>query len=127
MHSDPIADLLTRIRNAVKAHHQTVEVPYSKIKENILQILKKHNFIEDYTVVKTGQFPMLEITLNEERKELNLTRVSKPGQRIYIKKEQLKQIRSGLGLTIVSTSQGLMTNSEAHRKSLGGELICEVY
>mgnify|MGYP003442805582 FL=1 len=127
MHSDPIADLLTRIRNAVKAHHQTVEVPYSKIKENILQILKKHNFIEDYTVVKTGQFPMLEITLNEERKELNLRRVSKPGQRIYIKKEQLKQIRSGLGLTIVSTSQGLMTNSEAHRKSLGGELICEVY
>lgn len=127
MHSDPIADLLTRIRNAAKAHHQTVEVSHSKIKENILAILKRYKFIEDYRVSENGGFKTLEINLNEARKDLHLRRISKPGQRIYIKNDQLKQIRSGLGLTIVSTSQGLMTNTEAYKKSLGGELICEVY
>lgn len=127
MHSDPIADLLTRIRNAAKAHHQTVEVSHSKIKENILVILKRHGFIEGYRSTEIGGFKGLEISLNEARKDLHLRRISKPGQRIYIKSDQLKQVRSGLGLTIVSTSKGLMTNAEAYKQSLGGELICEVY
>lgn len=127
MHSDPIADLLTRIRNAVSAHHETVEVSHSKIKENILQILKEHKFIADFRVGKNGEFKTLEIILSEDRKKLHLRRVSKPGQRIYVQKDQLKKVRSGLGLTIVSTSKGLMTNSQAYNQKLGGELICEVY
>lgn len=127
MHTDPIADLLTRIRNASKARHEITSVPHSKIKENILRILKNKGFIEDYSVETEGKFKVIEISLKEELSNINIKRVSKPGQRIYIKKDELRPIKSGIGISIVSTSKGLMTNSEARRQNLGGELICEIY
>lgn len=128
MHSDPIADLLTRIRNGHKAHHQSVTIPYSTIKEGILAIIKAKGFIESYSVneVRAG-IKEIEVTFGEGAKQMHLKRVSKPGQRIYIKKADLKPIKSGLGFTIISTSKGLMTNGEAYSKNLGGELICEIY
>jgi len=127
MNTDPIADLLTRVRNAVNAHHQSVRLPYSKIKEGIVKILKEKNYVEDYEIEQENQFKFIKITLNSERTDLTLKRVSKPGQRIYIKQSELKAIRKGLGIVILSTSKGLMTNMEAKRQNLGGELICEVY
>lgn len=127
MHTDPIADLLTRIRNASRAHHESVVVSHSKMKENILQILKERGFIEDYKTDKEGQFPALNIELKEDRKDLSLVRVSKPGQRIYVKKDEIKKVKSGLGIAIISTSKGLMTNLDARKANLGGELICEIY
>lgn len=128
MYTDPIADLLTRIRNATKAHHEKVSLPYSKVKENIVKVMKDKKFVEDY-IVSTDKknFKTLEITLKEDRPEINLKRISCPGQRIYIKRENLKMIRSGLGITIVSTSKGIMSNVEARKQNLGGELICEIF
>ncbi|MBI2634263.1 30S ribosomal protein S8 [Candidatus Peregrinibacteria bacterium] len=126
MYTDPIADMLTRIRNAIMAHHETVTVPYSKIKEEILRIMKANKFINEYADEAEGSHKLLRITLNEERVGLTLTRVSKPGQRIYLKKDKLKPLKSGLGIRILSTSKGLMTNSEAKKQNIGGELICEI-
>jgi small subunit ribosomal protein S8 len=127
MNTDPIADLLTRIRNAVSAHHQSVRVPYSKIKEGIVKILKEKKFVDDYEIEQETQFRFINIELNDEKRDLTLKRISKPGQRIYIKQTDLKAIKKGLGIVIVSTSKGLMTNTEARRENLGGELICEVF
>lgn len=127
MHTDPIADLLTRIRNAVRAHHEKVNAPYSKTKESIIKVMKQKGFIEDYKVETEGKFKNLSITLKEGRKDLSLTRISKPGQRIYIKNSELRTVKSGLGIVIISTSKGIMTNLEARKLSLGGELLCEVY
>lgn len=128
MHSDPIADLLTRIRNAVQAHKNSTSVPYSKIKEKTLEILKNKSFILDYKVEKKdGPTSDIKIDLNEEIKNLNLKRISKPGQRIYIKSSEIKKVRNGLGIQIISTSSGLLTGEEAKKQKLGGELICEVY
>lgn len=125
MHSDPIADLLTRIRNASRAHHETVTLSHSKVKENILNVMKMKEFIEDYKTTTEGGFKILEITL-KENPSISLKRVSKPGQRIYIKKEDLRTVKSGLGFQIISTSKGLMTNSQAKKQNLGGEIICEI-
>lgn len=128
MNTDPIADLLTRIRNASRVHHATTHVPHSKVKENVLKVLKEKNFISDYKVESDKKnFKSILITLNEDRSDITLKRVSKPGQRIYIKKEDLKIIKSGLGITIISTSKGIMTNLEANKRNLGGELLCEIY
>lgn len=127
MVTDPIADLLTRVRNAVKARHSKTVVAYSKLKVAILEVLKKNNFVEGYKVVKIGNFDHLEITLNPKFRELHLKRISKPGQRIYLKKGELKPVLSGYGIGVISTSQGVMTTSEAQKSGLGGELICEVW
>lgn len=127
MNTDPIADLLTRIRNALNAHHETTSVPYSRMKESILSILKDKKFILGYEVQEEGGMKVMEIQLDESMPDLNLKRVSKPGQRIYVKYDELQSIKSGLGIQIVSTSKGLMSGSEARKKKLGGELVCEVY
>lgn len=127
MHTDPIADLLTRIRNASRASHQLVTIPYSKIKENILKIMMDKKFIDSYKVEGEGKLKVVTVTLIEDLAELNLRRISKPGQRIYVKREDLKRVRSGLGLSIISTSKGLMTNQEARKNNMGGEVICEIY
>lgn len=126
MHTDPIADLLTRILNAAKAQHETVTVPYSKIKGNILKIMKAHGFIENYSVEKEAVHQSIKITIRDDKRDISIKRISKPGQRIYMKKEELKPVKSGLGINIISTSKGLMTNSEARKQNLGGELICEI-
>jgi len=125
MTTDPIADLLTRIRNASRADLTMCSAPYSKVKENILKILLDKKFIVKFEKT-TDQFPELIITLDETR-PINLKRISKPGQRIYEGKENMKTIRSGTAIQIVSTSKGLMTTDEARRAKIGGEIICEVY
>ncbi len=128
MNTDPIADLLTRIRNASHAHHEKVYLPHSKLKENILEVMKKYKFIENFSVeLDDNKFKTITIVLKEDRPEIALKRISCPGQRIYIKKSDLKIIKSGLGIQILSTSKGLMTNFEAKKQNIGGELICEIY
>jgi len=127
MVTDPIADLLTRVRNAVKARHTKTVVTYSKLKLAIVEVLKKHEFIEDYKVVKSGSFDEIEILLNPSHSSLHLKRVSSPGQRIYIKTNQLKPVLNGYGIGIISTPKGVMTTMEAKKTGLGGELICEVW
>jgi small subunit ribosomal protein S8 len=127
MNTDPISDLLTRIRNSINAHKYVVNAPYSKIKENIVRIMKERKFIDDYKVDEENNFKILKIELNEDRSDLTLKRVSKPGQRIYVKSTELKTIKSGLGIRIISTPKGLMTNLDARKQNLGGEILCEIY
>lgn len=128
MNTDPIADLLTRIRNASRAHHEKVHMPHSKLKENILEVMKRQKFIENFSVESDDKkFKTIIIVLKEDHPEISLKRISCPGQRIYIKKDALKAIRSGLGIQILSTSKGVMTNFEAKKQNIGGELICEIY
>ncbi len=127
MHTDPIADLLTRIRNAYGAHHEDLSIGHSKMKEHVVKILKDHGFVESYEVEEQKPFKILNITLKDTLDKLTFKRISKPGQRIYIKNVDLKAVKSGLGLRIISTSKGLMTNSEAKKQKLGGELVCEIY
>jgi len=127
MVTDPIADLLTRIRNAVKAKHTKTTVTYSKLKLSILEVLKKKKFILDYAVVKPDKFEEIEVQLNPDFESLNLKRISKPGQRIYMKHAQLKTVLNGYGIGVVSTPKGVMTTSEAKKMGVGGELLCEVW
>jgi small subunit ribosomal protein S8 len=127
MITDPIADLLTRISNAVKARHGRTSVPYSKLKTTILDVLKKNKFISDFKVVKSGSFDEIEIQLNSEQKALNLKRISKPGQRIYLKKNEIKPVLRGFGISVVSTPKGVMTGDEARKNGVGGEIICEIW
>lgn len=127
MYTDPISDLLTRIRNASNANHTALSMPYSKIKENILKIMQEKGFIENFKKEKEGDRDILNIELKDTGKSLTLNRISKPGQRIYTKYSDLKPVKSGLGVIIISTPQGLMTNLEARKKHLGGEILCEIY
>jgi small subunit ribosomal protein S8 len=131
MHSDPIADLLTRIRNGVQAHLVTVDIPHSKIKVEIVKILEAEGYITGHEISNETKFPMIRVTLryDAKRKPLihHIARVSKPGLRVYKPITDLKPLRSGLTTRIVSTSSGLMTDREARRKRVGGEVICEVY
>lgn len=131
MHSDPIADLLTRIRNGARAHLPTVEIPHSKIKIEICKILESEGYIKGHEVSTESKFPQIKIHLryDNKRKPLitHIARVSKPGLRIYKGNSEIKPLRSGLGTQIVSTSQGLMTDREARRKHMGGEVLCEVW
>jgi len=127
MYTDPIADLLTRIRNGITAHHESAIVPHSKIKENILKVMKEKGFIEDYKIEEHKGIKNIKIIFAEKHYDMTLKRVSSPGQRIYIKKENIKPIKNGLGISIISTSKGIMSNVEAKRNQLGGELLCEIY
>jgi small subunit ribosomal protein S8 len=131
MHSDPIADLLTRIRNGARAHLMTVDVPHSKIKIEILKILEAEGYIKSHEVTTETKFPTIKIHLryDAKRKPLitHIARVSKPGLRVYKGADDLRPVRSGLATRIVSTSTGLMTDREARRRKLGGEVLCEVY
>ena len=127
MYTDPIADLLTRIRNAIAAHHTEISVPYSKVKENIVKIIKDRKYIKDYDTEEIDNHKILNIYFFEDQKPLTLKRISCPGQRIYRQSRDIKGLRSGLGITILSTSKGIMTHSEAKKNNLGGEVICEIY
>lgn len=127
MLTDPISDLLTRIRNAAGARHNDLRMPYAKLKENILKILKEKGYIKNFSVMKDGKFPELFIEFNENSDRMTIRKVSKPGQRIYRKYEQLFRVNNGYGISIVSTSKGIMTGDDARKSKLGGELLCEVY
>lgn len=131
MHSDPIADLLTRIRNGAQAHLTTVDVPHSKIKVEIVKILEAEGYITGHEITTESKFPTIKVHLryDAKRKPLinHLARVSKPGLRVYKPSGDLKPIRNGLATRILTTSQGLMTDREARRRKIGGEVLCEVY
>jgi len=127
MYTDPIADLLTRIRNGLNAHHESVSVPHSVMKENILKVLKSKGFIKEFKVSEKGAHKNIEIILDEEKKGITIKRISSPGQRIYVKSRDLKPVKSGLGIRVISTPKGVMSNVEASKQKLGGEIICEVY
>lgn len=128
--TDPIADMLTRIRNAQRANHIKVQMPSSNFKLAIAKILKKEGYIEDVIQYKKGFKVTLEIVLkkNEEKYAISeIQRVSKPGQRVYVGKNRIPKILNGYGLAIISTSQGLMTNEDAKEKGLGGEIVFKVW
>lgn len=128
--TDPIADMLTRIRNANRQHHETVMVPASKLKADIAEILKNEGFIKGYKVEGEGPIKNINITLKyrgNDRVITDLKRISKPGLRVYAKAADMPQVLNGLGIAIVSTSQGVMTGKDAKAKSLGGEVLAYVW
>jgi small subunit ribosomal protein S8 len=128
--TDPIADMLTRIRNAIMASHDAVLIPSSKIKLAITKILKEEGFIERYEILKGQPAPMIKIRLkytDDQPAILGLERVSKPSLRVYVEKRQIPRVYGGLGISILSTSKGIMTGQEAWRQHLGGEIICYVW
>lgn len=124
--TDPIADLLTRIRNAQMANKNEVSAPYSKIKEDICKVLKNGKFIGDYSVEKNGKFSELSIEFTDTYPSLELKRVSRPGQRIYIKHTDIPRVKNGMGIGIMSTPKGIMNTKEAKKNQLGGELLCTI-
>ncbi|MCL4368277.1 MAG: 30S ribosomal protein S8 [Actinobacteria bacterium] len=131
MHTDPIADMLTRIRNANKALHSQVELPTSNMKVELARILKSEGYITDYKVVKGESFDqlLLELKYTEDRRRVisSVKRVSKPGRRIYAKKDSLPKVLGGLGVAVLSTSRGMMTAREAKRLGVGGEVVCFIW
>ena len=128
--TDPIADMLTRIRNANRQHHETVMVPASKLKVDIAEILKNEGFIKGYKVEGEGPIKNIVITLKyrgNERVITDLKRISKPGLRVYAKVNEIPKVVNGLGIVILSTSQGLMTDKEARAKQVGGEVLAYIW
>ena len=130
--NDPIADMLTRIRNANTAKHDTVDVPSSKMKLAIAEILYKEGYIKKYDVIDDGPFKSIHITLKygEDKNEKIITglkRISKPGLRVYAGKEELPKVLGGLGIAIVSTNIGVITDKEARKQGVGGEVLCFVW
>lgn len=132
---DPIADMLTRIRNAQRAGHKEVVIPFSKMKLAIAEILQQRNFIESVKKEMGEKFPALKVVLKYEvvsNTEKNpaireITRVSRQGQRIYVQSSGIKQVKNGYGISIISTSKGMMTGDKAKKLGIGGELVCEVW
>lgn len=130
MVTDPIADMLTRIRNANQMRYKEVEVPASKIKNEIARILKSTGFIVDYKVKKNNIQDVLVLSLkyvDKERVITGLKRISKPGLRVYVKAEEVPTVLNGLGIAILSTSKGIMTDKEARENSLGGEVLAYIW
>ncbi|MFN3728884.1 MAG: 30S ribosomal protein S8 [Fimbriimonadaceae bacterium] len=131
MHSDPIADLLTRIRNGSRARMDSVEAPHSTVKLQILKILQEEGFIKGFEVTQDSKFPKIRIDLrfDSRRRPIihGLKRVSTPGLRVYRGASELRPVRSGLSTRIVSTNLGVMTDREARKRGVGGEVVCEVW
>lgn len=129
--TDPIADFLTRIRNANMVYHERVEAPASKIKRAIAEILKEEGFIKDYEYIEDGKQGILRIYLkygpDKKRVITGLKRISKPGLRVYARKDSIPKVLGGLGIAIISTSKGIMTDKQARKEGLGGEVICYVW
>jgi small subunit ribosomal protein S8 len=129
--NDPISDFLTRVRNAVGARHNTVDVPASGLKAEICRVLKEEGFISDYIVSDEPKPGLIRVTLKytAERAPVlqGVRRVSRPSLRRYLGAEDIKQVRSGLGIAIISTSKGVMTGRKAREQKVGGELLCEVW
>ena len=129
--TDPIADFLTRIRNANSVNHEKVEIPASKIKRTLAEILKAEGLIKDFEMIEDGKQGVLRLYLkygpNKEKVITGLKRISKPGLRVYAKKDQVPRVLGGLGIAVISTSQGIMTDKEARKRGLGGEVLCYVW
>ena len=129
--TDPIADMLTRIRNANMVSHESVEMPSSKLKVELAKLLKSEGFIADYSEETKGKFKVLTITLKYDDKHkpviTKLQRVSKPGLKTYTKSKNIPQVLGGMGIAIISTSKGLLTDRKARKENLGGEVLCYVW
>ena len=131
MMTDPIADMLTRIRNAVRVERPTVDVPVSKVKRGVADVLKREGYIWDWQEVEANPIGNLRIELkygpNGERVIQRLRRISTPGRRVYSRSKKLRPVLNGMGITIISTSHGVVSDREARQQNLGGELLCEVW
>jgi small subunit ribosomal protein S8 len=129
--TDPIADMLTRIRNAVMAKHARTKMPSSRLRVEISKILKEAGYIDDFNVAEEGSRLALTLVLrygpSGERVITGIERVSKSGRRVYVKKDQISKVLGGLGISIISTPKGLLTGAESRRQGLGGEVICNVW
>jgi small subunit ribosomal protein S8 len=129
--TDPIADMLTRIRNAVTAKHEYVNIPASKMKVAIASVLRNEGFIREFEMQEDGVRKLLRVHLNYTGKKepvlSGLQRISKPGLRVYVQKREIPRVYGGLGIAILSTPQGVMTGQDAWRRSIGGEVICYVW
>ncbi|MBM7559929.1 30S ribosomal protein S8 [Marinitoga litoralis] len=134
MWSDPVADMLTRIRNANLVMKESVEIPASNLKRNIAEILKREGYITDYKFIEDGKQGILKIQLkykgdrkNKQHVIHSIIRVSKPGRRVYVSKDRIPVVKGGMGISIISTSKGVLTDKEARELGVGGELICYVW
>jgi small subunit ribosomal protein S8 len=129
--TDPIADMLTRVRNALSAKHQKVDIPASNLKVEIARILKDEGFISNYKVIGEGAHRAIRVYLkygaNDERVISRIERVSKPGCRVYVGSDDIPSVLGGLGVNILSTSRGVMTGRSARRLGIGGEILCQIY
>ena len=129
--TDPIADMLTRIRNANAALHESVEIPVSRMKAAVLEILKEEGFVKSVETVESGKHTALKVTLkygsNNEKVITGIKRISKPGLRVYAKKEELPRVLGGLGIAVISTSKGVMSDKQARKEGLGGEVLAYVW
>ena len=129
--TDPIADMLTRIRNANVAYHDQVDIPASKVKEQIAALLKREGFVKDVQVISTGIQGVIRIFMkygpNKEKAITGIRRISKPGLRVYVGKDEIPRIFGGLGTVVMSTPQGIITGSQARKHKIGGEVICFVW
>ncbi|GAB5402067.1 MAG: 30S ribosomal protein S8 [Aureliella sp.] len=130
MMTDPIADMLTRIRNAVRVERQHVDMPSSRVKLGVAEVLKREGYIWDYAVIEASPVNQLRIELkygpNGERVIQTIERVSKPGRRVFSKSRDLRPVLNGLGISIISTSRGMVSDREARSQNIGGEVLCEV-
>ena len=131
MMTDPIADMLTRIRNAALARHDRVELPHSRLKENLAGVLKSEGYLDDVRVSEGEDPKTLTLVMRYGRDRASvidgLRRVSTPGRRVYVRHDRIDRVCSGMGVSILSTSRGVMTDREARRQRVGGELLCEVW
>ncbi|KUG04154.1 ssu ribosomal protein s8p (s15ae) [hydrocarbon metagenome] len=129
--TDPVADFLTRIRNGNMVMHETVEIPSSKIKVSIAEIMKEEGYIRDFEYIQDGKQGIIRVYLkygpNKEKVITGIKRISKPGLRVYVKKDEIPKVLGGLGTAVISTSKGLMTDKSARKTGLGGEVICYIW
>ncbi|MGI6036237.1 MAG: 30S ribosomal protein S8 [Limnochordia bacterium] len=129
--TDPVADMLTRIRNASSVYHETVDIPASRLKTEMARILKEEGYIRDYKIIEDQKQNIIRVFLkygpNRQRTITGLKRISKPGLRVYANKDEVPKVMRGLGVAIMSTSQGVMTDREAREKGVGGEVLCYVW
>ncbi len=130
MMTDPIADMLSRIRNAVTAHHDRAEMPHSHLKEHIAAVLKSEGYIDDVRVTENEGRKSLTLVLRYNNKQAaidGISRLSSPGRRLYVRHDRIPRVRSGMGISILSTSRGVMTDRDARKQRVGGELLCSVW
>jgi small subunit ribosomal protein S8 len=125
--TDPISDMLNRIRNSQAVSQESVHIPYSKIKHEIASIMQKEGYIKDVENKGRKEKKVIKVTFKKDQQVLGLRRVSKPGQRIYVSHKDIKSVKGGYGIAVISTPKGLMSSKEARKNRLGGEIICEVW
>ena len=131
MMTDPIADMLTRIRNSVSVVHPVTDVPSSKIKRGVAEVLKREGYIWDFEEIEGNPGNILRLELkygyNGEKLIQHIKRISKPGRRVYAKAKELRPVLNGMGITVISSSQGVISDREARQRGIGGEVLCEIY